>query len=473
MTRLSAIGCTRLSDRSQVNGYGADVQANDIRHFAGQHGLVVAEIIDEVRSGATDLADRDVVQDYYLRARNTPGQPFIFPRVDRLGRLAELIIGIARQLIRYNAQVWVVGFDRPLDPKAPDWLMFQFRAMMAEQEYLSIMQRTMNAKIEKAEQGGWPSGRPPWGYRMVRNERGKATLPEPHPDRAPAVRRLFELRADLGSHETAQTLNREGWARPNNSTAWTRDAVRRIGRNAGYAGNWAFGAITLQIPPIVTPEMFEAVRRNSRERTLHRGPRADHLLSGVAYCAACGAAMSRVGTARSRLPDGALSRWYYRCWRVRSDRQKCTATGYFRQTDLEAMVWAAFVSTATDPEKLRTLLIEEAPGAPDLAGTEQQAELEAAIARAWEPYTRGVPGVTFEMAQDASRPYVEQKARLAQQQPVLMPVVDVEKVAGHLAELLHQTLTHEGQRAWLKTLHVKAYINRTGVDRITLDIPKV
>lgn len=465
-----AIGCTRLSDQSQTNGYGADAQAADIRQFAQLHGLVIGEIIDEVRSGATDLADRDVLQDYYARAQRTPGQPFVFPRVDRLGRLAELIIGIARQLVRYGAQVWVVGFDKPLDPKAPDWMMFQLKAMMAEQDYLSIMQRTMSGRIAKAQSGGWPSGRPPWGYRLVRDERGKATLPEPHPERAPAVRRLFELRTELGAHDTAQTLRQEGWPAP--GSGWTRDAVRRIAMNPGYAGDWTFGAITLHIPPIITAELFEASQRNNRERFIHRGPRSEHLLSGVAYCAACGAAMSRTATSSRRLTPGE-ERWYYRCWRIRSDRQKCTASPYYRQPILEGMVWAEFVATATDPGELETLLRQAEPVAPDLSLLAQQAELDAAIARAWEPYTRGVPGVTFEMAQAAAGPYVGQKALLAQQQPVVAPVVDVQAMAEHLGQLLHQPMSAEGQRYWLKTLHVKAYISRTGVDRITMDLPKL
>jgi len=181
VTLSPAIGCTCLSDQSQTNGCGADVQARGVHNFAQAHSLVVGEIIDEVRSGANALADRDVVQDYYARAKQTPGQAFIFPRVDRL---AELIIGIARQLLHHGAQVWGLGFERPLDPKSPDWLMFQFKAMMAELDYLGIIQRTMSSKIAKAQRGDWPSGRVPWGYRMTRDERGKALLSEPHPEGA-------------------------------------------------------------------------------------------------------------------------------------------------------------------------------------------------------------------------------------------------------------------------------------------------
>lgn len=467
------IGCTRLSTAVQELGYGQEAQITDINSYARKNGLTISSFVHEVMSGAAELEARDVVQEYYQLARAFPGTSFIFPRVDRLGRLAERIITIARALINHKASVYIVGFDKPLDPKAPDWMMFQLKAMLAEQSYLGILQRTMSGRIAKAEANGWPSGRPPWGYRLTRDERGKALLPELHPERAPAVRRLFELRADLGSDGAGRIMRQEGWPPPSSTTTWTRDAVRRITNNFGYTGNWTFGAITIQIPPIVTVEMYEAVQRNNRERFIHRGPRAEHLLSGVAYCAACGAAMSRTATSTKRLPAGTQHRWYYRCWRIRSDRQKCTQGPYYLQPDLEAMVWAAFVSTATDPVKLQALLTEVKQVEPSAAFLAQQSELDAAVARAWEPYTRGVPGVTFEMAQAASAPYVAQKNRLLEQQPIVLPVINVEAVASKLAELLHQPMTAEGQRNWLKTLHVKAYVSKSGIDQLTMNLPKV
>lgn len=139
------------------------------------------------------------------------------------------------------------------------------------------------------------------------------------------------------------------------------------------------------------------------------------------------------------------------------ENEKCGVRTYFRQDQPEPMVWAAFIATATDPEKPTQLLEQVQASVPDPSRLAQHAELDAAIARAWGRYTRGIPGVTFEMAQEGARPYVEQKAQLGRHETVAVPVVDVVR-GPHLAEVLFQPLTSAGLNSWLQALHVKVYV---------------
>jgi hypothetical protein len=140
---------------------------------------------------------------------------------------------------------------------------------------------------EKARQG-LLTGSLPWGY--VKGEDGVAV---PDPEKAPYVRRLFEMYA-TGQH-TDRTLS--AWLNVNGQLtargrAFGIDTVREMLCNAAYAG-FVSGrrdtskAIKGLHEPIVEGALFERVQlmRRNRARTLHPGrPSTRYLLRGLATC---------------------------------------------------------------------------------------------------------------------------------------------------------------------------------------------
>lgn len=445
------IACTRLSTGKQEFAYGRSVQVADLQAFTNRHGLNVAGYIHEVQSGADAIADRDVVQDYYRLAREHPGLGFVFPRVDRLGRLAELIITIARELITRKARVYVVGFDRPLDPKSPDWLMFQFQALTAEQNYVGLITNLKAGQLRKAAEGRWPHGKPPWGYRLARDERGRAILPEPIPERIPIIRRVFELSREYGKNAVADIMRKEGHEAPT-PAGWTSGTVQNILNNQRYQGFAMFGPHVITFPGIVTPEEYAETRRAVQDRTHARvKSRADHLLTGLARCPECGAAMTWLGVLSWQgKKHGTGERYgYYRCWQAAYGLSKgakgCPNRKYHRDTSIEEEAWRQFMDTMTTPAHLARFYTPVAPDKPNHAPRIEQLKEQMAQA-----FTRALEAnIPADVLERSLKPMRSELARLEAEQDAPAPAppdVDFHAIAAEWFELLHLA-TPEERRA--------------------------
>jgi hypothetical protein len=154
----------------------------------------------------------------------------------------------------------------------------------------------------RGEKGAWPAGRRSRGYR-----KGEEGVAEPDPERAPHVRRIFELYAS-GRHTDrtlAEWLNGQG-QRTVRGRLFGADTVREMLCNAAYCGYVsARRDISKQIrgqhEPIVEEQLFDRVQelRRARARTLKPGrPSARYLLRGLARCERCQGKMQ--GTAVGR-----------------------------------------------------------------------------------------------------------------------------------------------------------------------------
>ena len=482
-----AIACTRLSTAGQSDGYGQPAQEAEMRLAAPAWGLQVVEVVHEVMSGATDLDKRPEVQEYYRRALATPGQAFIFPRVDRLGRLAELIIAIARQLIRLRARVYVVGFARALDENAPDWLTFQFKALMSEQEYRGILSNLAKGKFKKAQEGHWPEGKPPYGYVLSRNHLGRAILPEPDPAQRAVYERILALyESGIGAPTIAATLSREGVPVPRPggqnrvSPGWDPKTILSILKNPGYLGSraWVSAAgevATVTYPALITSERWQAIQLSIVTRRTQRSPRTSFpsLFGGRLACALCGGAMT-IQTYKAR---GKHTRDYghYHC-RARILRlvdgrgvTPCTHAKYHRVTDIDAAGWAALTEALTDPAALSAVLASQTDRPPDHAGriAELKAQMSQAVART---LTLDLPEGVLE---SAIRPLQAELKRLEAQQgaPRTAPQsADVQAMAQRHAQLLAGRDTLEQRQEAVQIWNARLQLSPDGLASLSLRV---
>lgn len=472
MTPSPAIGCTRISTHGQRDGYGQLEQAQEITRYAQAHDLELLEIIPEVESGARELASRDAVQRYYQLAEQRPGLTFIFPRVDRIGRRAELILGIVRELHARQATVITLGL--PMDLRSREgMLMLTTLAGMAEFDHSGLRDRMDAGRRQKAQAGRWPHGSPPWGYRLARDARGVATLPEIVEDQAAAVRRLFILAVEHGESALLRIMRAEGWPAPT-AAGWRRKSVHNILANPMYGGRRVYQGITIEYPAIVEPELLARVQQAREERRTRAGrePVTPLLFTGHVRCV-CGASMGRdIALTRS-----AVRTTYpiYRCWRAKTakvdERAREPHAPQRSAERVDALLWAALTAHLTDPVALSEIVRPTMQATP--LDQRRVDELEAAIARAYEPLTAGAVGYTLAIAQTLARPYADELARLraehaAQAAPA---AVDGEQLAAQFVATLAQPMTFEEQRALLHALRVQMTLGPAGVEAVSIVVP--
>jgi site-specific DNA recombinase len=184
-----------------------------------------------------------------------------------------------------------------------------------------------------AGEGRIDLGKPPYGYKRVRNPDGRFSyIPDAdNPSHAETVRFVFDAYAnrDISLRDIDRELERKGVPTPAGKTVWSQNCVRKILRDMKYAGHFVFNrtrqgrfcrlgvdgveqttgqatksAVNLRelwrvIPnhhePLVPPDLFERVQdllSRNRTRTTPAPNRGDFLFGGLLVCGACGGPMS-------------------------------------------------------------------------------------------------------------------------------------------------------------------------------------
>lgn len=478
-----AILCTRLSTAGQSDAYGQPSQEADMRLACPAWGLTPAEVVHEVMSGTTDLDKRPEVQEYYRRANLNPGQAFVFPRVDRLGRLAELIIGVARQLIKRKAKVYVVGFRDALDPESPDWLSFQLKSMLSENDHQNIQKRLSDGKFKKAQQGHWPEGKPAYGYTLARDHRGRSTIPDPDAAQFAVYERTVALyESGVGADSIAAKLSREAVPVPREgglrvAPGWAAKSVLDILKNPAYLGSRTYMSAagetaTITYPPLIDAARWQALQLSIVARRTVRSARSDYpaLFAGRLKCSLCGGAQ-----VLQTYAEAGGRRAHYHCrnrvLRANDGRgvTRCENARYHRVGLIDEQGWAALVLALTDPETLRQALASQQAAPPNHAAriAELKRQMSAAVSRT---LALDLPDGVLE---SALRPLQTELARLEAQQLATLPeavTADVLALAERNAELLSGRDTLEQRRQAVQTWDARLRLGPDGIAGMSLRV---
>lgn len=219
-------------------------------------------------------------------------------------------------------------------------------------------------------------GRPPYGYQV-----GPRRRLESVPDEAKVVKHIFALYLNegLGIRLIARRLNEEGY-RTRRGGEWSMVTIRDILRNRVYLGTYArFG---VRVPgshtPIVSADDFRRAQERLTERRTAGGPKtvSPFLLSGLAYCGACGGRMIGVSRRQSwtRRGDGVTASAEYRYYQCGSRTNRSTCAYHTRRAD--DLDDAVRVATA---EALAQSLTENAPDPPGADAAEKPAKLTSRL----------------------------------------------------------------------------------------------
>jgi site-specific DNA recombinase len=350
----------RVSSIKQRDEETIEMQQDALHSFAKNNNLIIAgEYYDEAQSGSLPFADRVEGKRLLSEAKSGKFDAVLFYRTDRLGRSTFEGLRVCQQLTDMN--VAIRSISENYDTSTPEGkFMFTMLLAMAENELSTIKKRMNDGRQRKLRRGiVGVFGRAPYGYKFNTDQHIiiDADLIYGNMTRANIVQMIFKKTAmeNFGSQRMANYLNRLGVPAPT-PQGWKTSTILQMIKNEKYKGLAVFNReskmyddiITIDIPAIVTPELWKAANDSMKPRQLfnrHENNPHHYLLNqGLIRCGLCGYAYT--GVYYKDRPASTISRFYKCSGKSRSrridwgDRQPCTQAKPVPADWIETIVWA-------------------------------------------------------------------------------------------------------------------------------------
>ena len=233
---------TRVSTAMQIDGYSLDAQRTRMRAFAEFNDYEVAGEYEDAGKSGKSIEGRDEfnrMMEDIKTGKDDVSFVLVF-KLSRFGRNAADVLSTLQTMQDFGVNLICVedGIDSSKDAGK---LMISVLSAVAEIERENIRVQTMEGRIQKARDGKWNGGFPPYGYSL------KDGVLEINEEEAPAIRTIFEqwVSTDIGANGLAKYLENHGIhkiARHNGKNPLFDSAlIRRIIKNPVYCGKIAYG----------------------------------------------------------------------------------------------------------------------------------------------------------------------------------------------------------------------------------------
>jgi site-specific DNA recombinase len=382
---LRAAIYARVSTPGQKeDGYSLEGQVAECLALADRIGAAVEPhlIYREVGSGAD--WDLPLLLDLLDRAQRREFDVVIALATSRLARDVGKLAVLQRTLKRSDVTIQYVHhqFDATPTGQLTETML---AAIDVYERQNSALRFALGKRAKLARQHVMGIGPTPYGYRAVRNEKGRTVALEIDPVTGPVVQRIFREGVSRPLSDVCYQLDIEGIKAPAGGSRWAEKTMRAMIDNPVYLGRSAYGrrrAVQtvgpdgrrrevlyprdesewqyVDCPPLVTTAQRDAVLAGMAERKRHRTGRriadADHAFSlrNLLTCGACGGPLSVTTNTGLR---------YYLCLRYqpkrsqRQQRQRCTLPSVPADA-LEAEAWRLVCGVLLDEEHLRNGLAD-------------------------------------------------------------------------------------------------------------------
>ena len=341
---------SRVSTAMQTDGYSLDAQKERIKKYVDyQEMQIVGEYTDEGKSGK-NIIDRDGFQQMIedITNRKDDVSFVIVFKLSRFGRNVADILSTLKTMNFYGVHLICVedNIDSSLDSGK---LMISILGAMAEIERDNILIQTMAGRKEKARQGKWNGGLPPYGYdldgdNLVINKTD-----------AEIVRLIFDkyVKTDWGFPSIAQWLNDMGYKKrirsKNEVDFFTAPFIAKVIDNPTYNGKTVYGR-TITVQREDNPDKYHRIKNqdytivegnheaiindsiweSSRIKRIETGGKKDkrekdheYILSSLVVCPQCGKKLIGAPSRGKKRKDGTMYPTYYsyKCRPSISDKQ--------------------------------------------------------------------------------------------------------------------------------------------------------
>jgi site-specific DNA recombinase len=371
---------TRVSTEMQTEGYSLSAQEEKLKKYAEfQEMLIVGEYSDKGKSGK-NVEDRpDFVRMLTDIENGKDDVDFVLVfKLSRFGRNAADILNSLQKMQDFGVNL--ICTEESIDSsKGVGKLIISILSAVAEIERENILVQTMEGRMQKAREGKWNGGFPPYGYKLIE---GELKIAE---DEREVIELIYNKYAttNMGIGAVASYLNTNGYIkkkRQNNSLdMFSYSFVKGVLDNPVYQGKISYGRRkTEQIKgernkfhivkqkefpiykgkheAIVSEELWYAVqdKRQKRGDKYVKKHDLDHanILSGILKCPVCGSGLYG-NVNRKKRKDGTYykSYFYYACkHRLEVDGHKCDYRKQWGQAKIDDAVAEVIIGLVKNPK---------------------------------------------------------------------------------------------------------------------------
>lgn len=355
--------------------------------------------------------------------------------------------------------------------------------------------RTSAALRQNAKQGNFNGSLAPFGFQVVRTEKGgrRRNKLVPEPAEAETLREVFRTYVnDRGALRTARSLNQRGY--DYRGKLWSKDLVLKVlgesaaigtyfwGKRDSRTGEWRDSDewIPVDVEPIIGQALWDQVQQLREERdpqnSKGRTTSSPLLLAGYVKCGRCGASY-QLETSGKRCKTIDYTYRYYNCRSaLRTGKEKCPGHR-IRTEKLEQAVKEAIVNRVFTKERCREFLGEvvqenaalRAQAAEQCKDTENElADVERRLARWYEAFESGAAPIGQERVRKLEQRRSELRQALDQVAMVRPPpaYLYTESIQNRFQDRLRSALLTE------ESPEARPYL-RALVERITVTGSKV
>jgi site-specific DNA recombinase len=431
----------------------------------GDHELVpVSELdYDLDISGAVSPWERPGLGPWLKDDRLSMWEGIVVAKLDRLTRSLIDFVTLMSWLEARGKTL--VCLDPQLDLTTPSGRAFaQILVTFAEYERETIAARVRDAWHKLRIDGQYAGGQVPFGYRPVKLARGWGY--EPDPEYAPIVAEMCDRYVryeSLGS--IARWLNESGvptpWnasrlrnGKPLKDSMWATTTIKKILGSPAILGATVKtdgtqvkdteGVVVYRADALVAREVWERVQARLRVNPA-TAKLNSWLLTGVASCAVCGAAMYSSGAKYN-----GKQYTYYCCVHSLRRDGKCTARRV-KADELETVITEKLLELVGDIELTEAKLVSGRDYSKEMA---RMADQISHLSR--EVALGAVSGRDIRADQEALQRAHGELARLAALEPVEACVEPVR--TGHTFAQRWEALDTSGRNEFLRSSEVRAYV---------------
>jgi len=440
-------------------------QKTEIERYAAKNGLqIVVWFVDDGISGGEDLKrpafmrlisecesskefEQVVLWDLSRFTRQGPKKGFVY--LDRILTAGKKIVSVRQGEI-------------DLDEMGSG--MRSFIEMWCDWKYRKDLSDNISRGKQRARAAGrYSGGLVLYGYKMGRTEpdsRGRIKLDsKPVPNEfSPIVREIFD-RYSQGESATsiARSLNAREVPSPGKLSGhgkrggWAARQILSTLERREYTGRYKIGEVTVECEAIVSESTFERVsRRLTGRRKVSSKRKGSYPLSGLTFCAHCGAPMCGAVSGPKRIR-------YMRCSRTYQLPGHC-GQPLVREDSLLAGLIARLMESVLSEDarlKLRAAIAEkiirgQSNSTSDTSGLQQRiADLDAKLAAASKRLLVLPESVLAQAIAQVEQLQAERASAAAELAAVVPPAVpidleaEVDRVMAHIAGLRERLATQE------------------------------
>ncbi len=312
------------SDEQERQGFSIPAQVKFLKEYAQQNNIQIVQEFTESETAKKSGRPQFSAMLKYLKGSKDVNI-ILVEKTDRLYRnpLDYGLIDESNLEIHFVKEHEIIGENASSHQK----FVHGLKVLIAKNFIDNLREETRKGLKEKAEEGIFPN-RAPYGYKNIRNERGKSII-EVNTETAPFIKRAFEIYSsgDISIKDTATQLLKEGFAYRPYSPRISPGALEEMLKNPFYTGVFRFKGQIMKgtHEPLISNRLFAEVQRAFKKDSKPLYRKHQFLLGNFITCGDCGGAI--VGEIKKQ------KYIYYHCsWAYGKD--KCKNLKYFKEQEL-------------------------------------------------------------------------------------------------------------------------------------------